>query len=514
VVREKFYVTTAIAYVNDRPGLHHGYEFTGADALARFHRQRGRDVFFLTGTDENATRIETAARAAGEDTRVFVDRLAGEFKRMADVWNISYDRFIRTTEPDHVRAVQEFVRRWIANDDVYLARYEGLYCTRCEAFYEEADLVDGKCQWHPTVPIQRLEEENFFFRLTKYEEALRALYRDRPDFCVPESRRNEVLGWLDRGLRDISVSRKNLKWGIPFPDHPDHTVYVWFDALINYVTGVGFPDDPGSFARWWPCDVHVIGMDITRFHCIYWPAMLMAAGIEIPRQVYAHGHLQYGEGRLSRSSGNMIDPLAAAEEWGVDGIRYLVLREAPFDRNAPVSPSLFSARFNAELANGLGNTVQRTLAMVERYRGSRVPGPGAAGGSEERVRQAAERAVREHDVAAAALRFSDAIGAAVDLLAAVDRHYQDTKPWQLAKDEANAPALDAALYAGLEAIRIASFLLWPYMPGVAERIAEQLGAVAPASAGHAAATAWGVLRPDGPIRLGEALFPRLEPVKA
>ncbi|HUG56325.1 MAG TPA: methionine--tRNA ligase [Candidatus Limnocylindrales bacterium] len=511
---DTLYLTTAIAYVNDRPGLHHAYEFTGADALARYHRQRGREVFFLTGTDENATRIETAARAAGEDPRAFVDRLAGEFKRMAEVWNISYDRFIRTTDPDHVRAVQEFVRRWIANDDVYLARYEGLYCTRCEAFYEEADLVDGKCQWHPTVPIQRLEEENFFFRLTKYERALKDLYRDRPDFCVPEIRRNEVLGWLDRGLRDISVSRKNLKWGIPFPDHPGHTVYVWFDALINYVTGAGFATDDASFAKWWPCDVHIIGKDITRFHCIYWPAMLMAAGIEVPRQVYAHGHLEYGEGRLSRSSGNMIDPIAAAEEWGVDGIRYVVLREAPFERDAPVSPALFSARFNAELANGLGNTVQRTLAMLERYRGARVPDPGAAGASEARLREAAERAVRDHDAAAPALRFSDAIGAVVALLAAADKHYQDTQPWQLAKDPAQARALDASLYAGIEAVRIASHLLWPYVPGIAERIAEQIGAPSPGGAGHAAATRWGALAPGTAVTVGAPLFPRLEPARA
>ena len=277
----KFYLTTAIAYVNDRPGLHHAYEFAGTDALARFHRQRGDDVFFLTGTDEHGAKNLEAAKAAGVATKAFVDRNAADFRRLADLWQISYDRFIRTTDSDHIAGVQEFVRRWIANDDVYLSTYEGWYCTRCEAFYEEADLLpDMRCQFHPNNPdaVQRVKEENFFFRLSKYEKPLRELYDKNPSFTVPEYRRNEVLGWLNRGLRDISVSRgRSLKWGVPWPGNPDHTVYVWFDALINYVTGVGFGTDEGRFKKWWPADVHVIGKDITRFHCIYWPAMLMSA---------------------------------------------------------------------------------------------------------------------------------------------------------------------------------------------------------------------------------------------
>ena len=507
----KFFLTTAIAYVNDRPGLHHAYEFTATDALARFHRQRGRDVFFLTGTDENATKNEKAASAAGEPTRVFVDRHAAEFKALCDAWSISYDRFIRTTDADHVRGVQEFVRRWIANDDVYLSRYEGLYCTRCEAFYEESDLVDGRCPIHPTNPdaIQRLEEENYFFRLSKYEPALKKLYRENPEFCVPEIRRNEVLGWLERGLKDVSVSRRNLKWGIPFADQPDHTVYVWFDALINYVTGVGFGTDERTFAKWWPADVHVIGKDISRFHCIYWPAMLLSAGIPLPKQVFVHGFLEYRGARLSKSSGNMIDPIASAQEWGADAIRYLVLREAPFEKDSPVSPEQFNARFNAELANGLGNTVQRTLAMIERYRDSEVPDGGALAGSAAHVREAAERAIADHDRAARELRSAEAIGAVVTLLAAIDRHYQESKPWELAKSPDDARALDASLYAGAEGIRLAAVLLWPYLPATAERIADQLGQPSPAT-GFAEQGRWGALRPGTRITLGAPLFPRLE----
>src|SRR2546426_4637652 len=409
----KFYLTTAIDYVNAEPGLHHAYEKTGADALARFHRQRGDDVFFLTGTDDNATKNEQAAKAAGVDTRTFVDRNAAAFKRLCDTWNISYDRFIRTVDPDHIAGVQESVRRWIANDDVYLTTYEGLYCTSCEAFYEEDELVNGRCQFHPDNPdaIQRVKEENFFFRLSKYEKALRELYERNPGFTVPEFRRNEVIAWFERGLRDVSVSRgRSLKWGIPWPGRADHTVYVWFDALINYVTGIGFGTDEKKFKKWWPSNVHVIGKDITRFHCIYWPAMLMAAGVELPRQVYAHGFLEYaGQGRLSRSSGNMIDPIAAANEWGSDALRYLLLREAPFAKDSPISPEILDLRFNADLANGLGNLVSRATKMVELYCDGRVPAPGKGGASEKALREISERALATHDESAAKLDFADAL---------------------------------------------------------------------------------------------------------
>ena len=511
---QKFYLTTAIAYVNDRPGLHHLYGFTGTDALARYHRQRGHEVFFLSGSDDNATKNDKAAAEAGVPTSEFVARLSAEFKRAEDVFNISYDRFIRTTDPDHIASVQEFIRRWIANDDVYLSTYEGLYCVGCEAFYEESDLLDGKCEFHPTRTIERLKEENFFFRLTKYEQALKDLYAKQPDFCVPEIRRNEVLGWLDRGLRDISISRRNLKWGIPFPDHPEHTVYVWFDALINYVTGAGFPHDRERFAKWWPADLHVIGKDISRFHCLYWPAMLLAAKLPLPKQVYVHGFLEYGGQRLSKSSGNMIDPFASAEEWGVDGIRYLVLRSAPFERDSPVSSERFSELFNAELANGVGNTVQRTLAMLEKYCAGTAPAAGKAGAAEQRVQDAAARALAEHEAAVPELRFSDAIGAVIELLRAVDKLYTDTKPWELAKEPGRRDTLDSVLYTGAEAVRLAGLLLWPYMPGVSERIAERLGQPRPDAAGWDKVARWGALAAGTKIRSGEGLFPRLELARA
>ena len=512
----KFYATTAIAYVNDRPGLHHAYEFTGADALARFRRQRGEEVFFLTGTDEHGAKNMEAAKAAGIDTQTFVDRNTAEFKRVADTWEISYDRFIRTTDPDHIAGVQEFVRRWIANDDVYLSTYEGLYCSRCEAFYEEADLIDGRCQFHPNNPdaVQRVKEENFFFRLTKYEKKLRELYEKRPDFTVPEYRRNEVTALIDRGLKDISVSRgRGLKWGVPWPGNPEHTVYVWFDALINYVTGAGFGTDEKKFKKWWPCDVHVIGKDISRFHCIYWPAMLMSAGIELPQQIFVHGFLEYRGQRLSKSSGNMIDPFASVEEWGADAARYLVLREAPFDKDSPISPELLDLRFNADLANGLGNLVSRATKMVELYCDGRVPPPGKGGPSEQALRETAERALQTHDDSAARLDFSDALAAIFSVVEEANKHFQRTQPWQAVKDAARKGDVDAALYAGLEAVRLVAYLLYPYMPSITPRITEVLDVESPASAKWEAVARWGLLQPGKRIRSAPSLFPRLERAK-
>lgn len=512
----KFYVTTAIAYVNDKPGLHHAYEFTGADALARFRRQRGDEVFFLTGTDEHGAKNMEAAKAAGIDTRAFVDRNAAEFKRVADTWQISYDRFIRTTDPDHIAGVQEFVRRWIANDDVYLSTYEGLYCSRCEAFYEETDLIDGRCQFHPNNPdaVQRVKEENFFFRLTKYEKKLKELYAKLPEFTVPDYRRNEVTALIDRGLKDISVSRgRGLKWGVPWPGNPEHTVYVWFDALINYVTGAGFGTDEKKFAKWWPCDVHVIGKDISRFHCIYWPAMLMSAGVELPREIFVHGFLEYRGQRLSKSSGNMIDPFASVEEWGADAARYLVLREAPFDKDSPISPEILDLRFNADLANGLGNLVSRATKMVELYCDGRVPVAGQGGPSEKALREIAERALVTHDEAAGRLQFADALGAIFGVVEEANKHFQRTQPWQAAKDPARKAEVEASLYAGLEAVRLVAYLLFPYMPTLTPRITAVLDVESPASARWETVARWGLLQPGKQIRPAPSLFPRLERAK-
>jgi methionyl-tRNA synthetase len=505
----KFYLTTAIVYVNDAPGLHFLYEQIGADALARFHRQRGDDVFFLTGTDENAGKNERAAGQSGEDTKAFVDRLAGVYREAARVYGISHDRFIRTTDPDHVRGVQALVKRWIENGDVYEGTYEGLYCESCEAFYEESDLVAGACPFHPGRPLRQLSERNYFFRLSRYEAALKDLYARHPEFTVPEVRRNEVLAWFDRGLKDVSISRRGQSWGVPFPGDPDHVVYVWFDALINYLTGAGFGTDETRFRRFWPADLHIIGKDITRFHCIYWPAMLIAAGIALPRQVFAHGFLNYQGQRLSKTSGNMIDPFAAAEEWGADAVRYLLLRQAGFYSDADVSPAIFTARYNADLANNLGNLVQRTVAMIARYRDGTVP----RGRDDSGLRETVATAVAAHDAAAKNLAFDQALAAVFDLVDATNKHYDETRPWTLARDPSQAAALDSALYAAAEAVRIISQLLWPYVPGAAEAIAASIGAERPAASTAERwreGISWGRLRPGTTVRAGPPLFPRIE----
>ena len=468
-------------------------------------------MFFLTGTDENATKNEQAAREQGVPTQTFVDRLAGEFKRLCDVYQISYDRFIRTSvDADHKKGVQEFVRRWIANGDVYPGTYEGYYCVGCEAFYDESDLVNGQCKLHPTRQIQHVKEQNFFFRLSKYEQALKDLYRSDPDFTLPEARRNEVLGWLDRGLKDISVSRgRSLEWGIPWPGEPGHTVYVWFDALINYVTGVGFGTDEAKFKKWWPADVHVIGLDISRFHCIYWPAMLLAAGVPIPKRVFVHGFLENKGGKLAKSSGNVMDPFAFVDEFGVDGARYLLLREAPFEKSSPISAESFVKRFNADLANDLGNLVSRTTTLVQRSAGGRVPQPNE-GASERAVRERAERTLKDHDESAAKLYFADALSAIFALVSEGNQHFQRTQPWQLAKDESKGRELAGSLYAGLEAVRLAAYLLYPYTPNVSVKITELLGVTSPKDASWADVAKWGVLKAGDPIKTGPALFPRLE----
>ena len=513
----KFYVTTAIDYVNGAPHLGHAYEKVGTDALARFHRQRGDDVFFLTGADENSDRNVDAAKAQGITTQAFVERNSSEFKRLCDTYQVTYDRFIRTSvDEDHKKGVQEFVRRWIASGDVYSGTYEGLYCRGCEAFYEESELVDGRCPVHPTRPeyLQRVKEQNYFFRLSKYEKALRDLYAKQPEFTVPESRRNEVLGWLDRGLKDISVSRgRNLEWGIRWPGEPGHTVYVWFDALINYVTGVGFGTDEAKFKKWWPADVHVIGLDISRFHCLFWPAMLLAAGVPLPKQVFVHGFLENKGGRLSKSSGNVMDPFAFLEEYGVDAARYLLLREAPFEKSSPISAESFAARFNADLANDLGNLASRATNMVERYCEGRVPTPGPGGPSEKALRETAERALVAHDEAAARLGFSEALAAIFSVVEEANKHFQRTQPWQAVKDPARKADVDASLYAGLEAVRLVAYLLFPYMPTISPRLAEALGVESPATAKWEAVARWGLLQPGKQIRSAPSLFPRLERAK-
>ncbi len=391
--RRRFYLTTAIAYANNRPGLHTLYEVVGADVIARWHRMSGDDTRFLTGTDEYSVNIATTAAQRGLAPKAFVDEMVALFRSAEDALGISPDRFIRTTDPDHTEAVHEMIRRAYENGDIYLGEYQGWYCPN-EGFRNTSDLIEDErgfhCPNHPDVDLQWLSERNWFFRLSAYQERLERYYADHPDWVQPEYRKNEMLGFIRQGLEDFSVSREGATWGIPFPLLPDGssarredgswdpaagTVYVWYDALINYITGAGFPGDPAAFSHWWPADLHVIGKDINRLHTIYWPAMLMSGGLPLPRQVWVHGWLLAQGERMSKSRGNFLDPVDVVAALGPDGARYTMLREVAFDRDSDVSWDSFVRRYNADLANDYGNLLNRTLSMTGRYLAGQRPGP-------------------------------------------------------------------------------------------------------------------------------------------
>jgi methionyl-tRNA synthetase len=534
--RRRFYLTTAIAYANNRPGLHTLYEVVAADAIARWHRMLGDDTRFLTGTDEYSVNIAMTAEAQGKTPRTFVDEMVELFRRAEDALGIAPDRFIRTTDPDHQRAVHEFIRRAYANGDLYLGDYEGWYCPN-EGFIPKTQLVEDAtgthCANHPNVELQWLTERNWFFRLSKYQEALERYYADHPEWVEPEYRKNEMLGFMAQGLEDFSASRQNARWGIPFPIRADGssaqladgswdpeagTVYVWFDALINYVTGTGFPDDENGFRKWWPVDVHIIGKDINRLHTIMWPAMLMSAGIELPRKVWVHGWLLTQGERMSKSRGNLIDPHDVVEALGTDGARYVLLREVAFDRDSDVSWNSFVRRYNADLANDFGNLVNRSVTMANRYLDGERPAPSAdgslAGGWADtllRVRRSVDGYLL-HDSLTTLWEFVGAANQVVDA----------EKPWELAKawkagDEAAGERLRGVLGDLLEVCRLVALAAAPFMPNTAPRVLAQLGYRYPYAAdGNGGPPlldelAWGA-HADEPGRLttAEPLFPRLD----
>jgi methionyl-tRNA synthetase len=534
----RFYLTTAIAYANNQPGLHTLYEVIGADVIARWHRMRGVPTRFLTGTDEHSVNIAMRAAEEGMTPRAFVDEKVGLFRAAEDALRISPDRFIRTTDPDHVRSAQEMVRRAYANGDIYLGTYEGWYCPN-EGFRNPTDVVETArgtiCPNHPDVPLQWLTERNWFFRLSAYQERLERWYAEHPDFVEPEYRRNEMLGFIRGGLEDFSISRAGAGWGIPFPILPDGssaqrpdgswdpeagTIYVWYDALINYITGAGFPDDPEAFARWWPADLHVIGKDIARFHTIFWPAMLWSAGLEAPRRVWVHGWLLVAGERMSKSRGNFLDPTAVVGALGPDGARFVTLREVAFDRDTDVSWDSFIRRYNADLANDFGNLVNRTVTMASRYLEGRRPAP--------RDEEASPLGSRWRGVLAdyaGALESSllhDALAALWGFVAEANRFVDAEAPWALAKaakggDAAAADRLAGVLGDLVEACRLVGLAVAPYMPGTGPRVAAQLGhGYAYGLDGNGGPPildelAWGAHAAEpGTLGTPEPLFPRLE----
>jgi methionyl-tRNA synthetase len=514
---QRYYLTTAIFYPSRQPALHSLFEAIGADAIVRYHRMMGADSRFLTGMDEHSANVERAASEAGVTPRELVDPWADNWRNAFDRFGISYSRFIRTTDADHARASIEMVNRAMAAGDIYKGVYSGWYCPGDNEFKTEAQLVDGRCPDHPTLEIQWLEEENWFFALSRYQERLEQLYRDKPTFCEPEHFRNEVLGWLREGLRAFSISRAGGQWGIPFPGDPEHRIYVWFDALTNYVTGAGFPDDMASFERWWPADVHVIGKNITRFHCLYWPAMLMSAGLPLPKQVFAHGFMLDRGAKMSKTAGNVLDPDAMVEQMGVDGVRYAVLREVPFDRDADVSLDGFQRRYNADLANDFGNLLNRTLNMTSRYVAGDRPGAAMLSALGAAWTDAWSRYVAAMD----SYLLHDALAAVWEFVGDANRFVDREQPWVIAKearagDAAAGERLASTLGDLLEACRVVALAVAPVMPTTARRVHEQLGlryeyaedgGGGPPLAEHAG---WGAGPVDGKVGAAEILFPRVE----
>ncbi|HXX61963.1 MAG TPA: methionine--tRNA ligase [Candidatus Sulfotelmatobacter sp.] len=533
---ERFYLTTAIAYANSRPGLHTLFEVVGADALARWHRMRGDETFFLTGTDEYSVNIAQTAAERGTTPKAFVDEMVALFRGAEDALAIAPDRFIRTTDPDHQAAVHEMVRRAYASGDLYVGTYEGWYCPN-EGFIPASQLVEDAagthCANHPSIDLQWLSERNWFFRLSAYQERLERYFAEHPEWVQPEYRRNEMLGFMRQGLEDFSVSREGAPWGIPFPIRPDGssaqlpdgswdpaagTVYVWFDALTNYITGVGFPGDPARFERWWPTDVHIIGKDINRLHTIVWPAMLMSAGLPLPRLVWVHGWLLVQGERMSKSRGNFLDPLDVVAALGADGARYCTLREVAFDRDSDVSWDSFVRRYNADQANDLGNLVNRTVTMANRYLEGERPAP-ALGGS---LQSAWDQARTAWSAGLEAYLLHDALAGLWGLVGAANQLVDLEKPWVLAKASAGGDAgagerLRGVLGDLVEACRVLALAAAPFMPGAAPRILEQLGYTYPygpdGSGGPPLADElrWGAHETE-PGRVGTAapLFPRLD----
>ncbi len=481
--KPKYYITTAIAYTSGKPHIGNTYEIVLADAIARYKRSQGYDVFFQTGTDEHGQKIELKAKEAGITPKEYVDQVAGEIHRIWDLMNTSYDKFIRTTDEDHEKQIQKIFKKMYEKGDIYKGYYEGMYCTPCESFFTESQLVDGKC---PDCgrEVQPAKEEAYFFKMSKYADRLIEHINTHPEFIQPVSRKNEMMNnFLLPGLQDLCVSRTSFKWGIPVDFDPGHVVYVWLDALSNYITGIGYDCDGASteqFKKNWPADLHLIGKDIIRFHTIYWPIFLMSLDLPLPKQIFGHPWLLQGDGKMSKSKGNVLYADELVDFFGVDAVRYFVLHEMPFDNDGVITWELMVERMNSDLANTLGNLVNRTVSMTNKYFGGTVTDKGTADTEEERAVDADLKSVVENtpkivEARMNDLRVADAMTEIFNLFKRCNKYIDETAPWVLAKDEAKKDRLETVLYNLIESIRSGAILIEPFMPETSEKILEQLG---------------------------------------
>jgi len=472
-VKETFYITTPIYYVNDVPHIGHAYTTIACDALARWHRMLGKQVFFLTGTDEHGEKVQKTAAAKGLSPRELADQVVTNFQGLTPALTISNTGFIRTTDPRHYASVQDLFRKSLANGDIYLGDYEGWYCVPDEAYWTALQLADGNC---PTCgrPVEKRKEPSYFFRLSKYQEPLLDYYRKRPDFIRPESRRNEVVAFVEGGLNDLSVSRTSLSWGIPVPEAPGHVIYVWYDALTNYITGLGYPSPTAEFGTFWPADIHMVGKDILRFHAVYWPAFLMSAGIAPPLGVFAHGWWTVEGQKMSKSLGNVVDPYEMVRKYGADAFRYFLLREVSFGLDGDFSERELIKRANSELADKLGNLLNRTLGMLGKYFDGVVPEPAPAGPGDAILSACGRGTVPAVAAAMDEVAFHKALGAIIDLVTKGNEYVQSAQPWSLAKDPGKRGRLGTVLYNALEASRLAALLMAPFTPTAAQKLWEAL----------------------------------------
>lgn len=515
-MNQTFYVTTPIYYVNDVPHIGHAYTTIAADVMARYHRSAGREVRFLTGTDEHGLKIDKAARAQGIRPIQLADQVVERFRALWKRLDIRFDDFIRTTEERHQRVVQRLFSRVRERGDIYLGEYAGLYCTGCEEYFTETQVPDGRCPLHQR-PLERMKEKSYFFRMSRYQEALLRHIEEHPDFVQPEIRRNEITSFIREGLRDLSVSRTSFSWGVPVPDDPAHVIYVWIDALANYISALGWDgSDAGGelFSRFWPADVHLIGKDILRFHAVYWPTFLLSAGLPLPQRVFAHGFWTINGEKMSKSLRNVVEPHALIDAYGADAVRFFLLREVPFGLDGDFSHTALIGRINAELANDLGNLLRRVVTVAEKYTRGEVPAPGPREGLEQHLLEVGRRAVKESAGHLEGFQFHRALLSVWELVREANRFMDEAGPWTLHK-EGRLERLNTVVYDALESLRVIGVLLHPFMPSTAEAMLSQLGLHPdPAELSRERVACWGGLAPGTLLQKGAPLFPRIEPERA